>query len=46
MKLIQDKNKKWVVRSSNGKVLGRHDTKADARQQQAAIEANKHKPKK
>jgi hypothetical protein len=45
MKLKQDKNKKWVVRSSSGKVLGRHDTKQSARAQQAAIEVNK-KPKK
>lgn len=41
---IEQRGEKWVVLPESGdKVLGTHDTKADAEKQLAAIEASKHK---
>jgi len=40
---VRKRGNKWVVLSKKGKVLGRHDTKGEANDQLAAIEANKHK---
>jgi hypothetical protein len=41
--VIKHEGSKWVLRSrGNGKVLGRHDTKAGAERQERAIQARKH----
>lgn len=40
---IKQKGDKWCVYSEDGKLLGEHDTKAEAVDQLAAIEANKAK---
>lgn len=36
---IEKRGDEWVLLSSEGKVLGRHDTKEQARQQERAIKA-------
>ena len=41
-KYITHDGGEWVVHAEDGKVLGRHDSKADAERQLAAIEAHKH----
>ena len=42
--MIRKQGRKWLVLDSTGKrVLGRHDTRAEAERQLAAIEASKRK---
>ena len=42
--VIKKEGNKWVLYSKDGsKVLGRHDTKEDAKKQEAAIKINKKK---
>lgn len=42
LKVIRHENGKWVLYTADGsRVLGRHDTKAEAQAQERAIEANK-----
>jgi len=41
--MVKKEGSKWVVRSTTGKKLGEHPTKAKANAQLRAIEANKHK---
>ncbi len=38
---VKKEDGKWVVRSSSGRKLGTHDTKAEANAQLRAVEANK-----
>lgn len=41
---VKPKGSKWVVTDKSGKkVLGTHDTKAEAQEQLRAIEAEKHR---
>jgi len=40
--IISHEGGKWLVKSKKGKVLGSHDTKADAMKQLAAVEISKH----
>jgi uncharacterized protein len=42
-RFIKHEGDKWVVYSEDGKVLGKHDTEADAETQLAAVEASKAK---
>lgn len=42
-KYITHNGSKWIVHAESGKVLGTHDTKADAERQLRAVEANKNK---
>lgn len=44
--VVRKEGKKFVVRSKSGKVLGKHDTRAAALKQLAAIEAAKARAKK
>lgn len=39
---ITHEDGKWIVHAEDGKVLGEHDSKADAEKQLAAVEAHKH----
>lgn len=40
--IIRKRGSKWVLYSHKGKILGRHDTKADAESQERAVQASKH----
>jgi hypothetical protein len=44
--VIEKRGDKWVVLSKAGKVLGRHDTRAEAVKQLQAVEASKHRREK
>lgn len=41
--MITKEGSKWVVKSTTGKVLGKHDTKKKAEAQLAAVEISKHR---
>ena len=42
--MIKKEGKKYVLRSrKTGKVLGRHDTRAEAERQERAVQASKHR---
>lgn len=43
LKYITHEGSKWIVHAESGKVLGTHDSEADAKAQLAAVEANKNR---